>query len=164
MLTQEGVESQPDDALHCRMNNGGRGKATDAKDKAPSEPLVAVVDDDDLMRRSTRRLLRSAGLRTEAFASAEEFLMSGLSAETACLVLDLRMPGMNGLQLQQYLIETSNPVSIVFFSAHSTVDDERRALQAGAVQFLQKPVSEDALLLAIHNALKTFPNDERKLP
>ena len=63
--------------------------------------------------------------------------MSGLSAETACLVLDLRMPGMNGLQLQQYLIETSNPVSIVFFSAHSTVDDERRALQAGAVRMLE---------------------------
>ena len=146
------------------MENNGRGNATDAKDKAPSGPLVTVVDDDDLMRRSTRRLLRSVGLRAEAFASAEEFLMSGLVAETACLVLDLRMPRMNGLQLQQYLAEASNSVPIIFLSAHSTADDERKALQAGAVQFLQKPVNKEALLLAIHDALKTFPYNERKLP
>lgn len=140
------------------MNDSGRVKATDVKDKAPGEPLVAVVDDDDLMRRSTRRVLRSVGLRAEAFASAEEFLMSGLVAETACLVLDLRMPGMNGLQLQQHLAGTSNPVPIIFLSAHSTTDDERKALQAGAVQFLQKPVSKDALLLAIHKALTRKTN------
>jgi len=125
--------------------------------------LVAVVDDDELMRRSTRRLLRSAGLRAEAFASAEEFLLSGLVAETACLVLDLRMPGTNGLQLQQHLIETSNPVPIIFLSAHSTADDECKALEAGAVQFLQKPVSKDALLLAIQHALNSPPEIERKI-
>ncbi len=146
------------------MNISRRGKATDAKDEAHSEPLVAVVDDDDLMRRSTRRLLRSAGMWAEAFKSAEEFLMSGLVEQTACLVLDLRMPGINGLQLQQHLVGSSNPVPIIFLSAHSTADDERKALQAGAVQFLQKPVSKDALLLAIHNALKTFPNNKRKTP
>jgi FixJ family two-component response regulator len=109
------------------------------------------------MRSSTRRLLRSVGLRAEAFASAEEFLNSGVSAETACLVLDLRMPGMNGLQLQQHLVETSHPVSIIFLSAHYTADDQRKALQAGAVQFLQKPVRKDALLLAIRSTLKTPP-------
>ena len=147
------------------MNEGGRGIATDAKNTDHNERLVGVVDDDDLMRRSTRRLLCSAGLRTEAFASAEEFLQSGLVAETACLVLDLRMPGMNGLQLQQHCAKTSNPVPIIFVSAHSNADDERKALQAGAIQFLPKPVNKDALLLAIRIALKTFPpNDERKQP
>jgi FixJ family two-component response regulator len=144
------------------MYNCGRGKATDAKNGTPGEALVSVVDDDDLMRRSTRRLLRSAGLRAEAFESAEEFLMSGRAEETACLILDLRMPGMNGLQLQKRFAESSNPVPIIFLSGHASADDERRALEAGAVQFLQKPANKDVLLLAVRNALKTPPNDKRK--
>ena len=126
----------------------------DAKNKSPHPPLVSIVDDDVSARRSTRRLLHSAGLRVEAFASAEEFLMSGRAEETACLILDLRMPGMNGLQLQQRLAEDSNPVAIVFVTAHSSPEEERQALQAGAIQFLQKPISKDVLLLAIRNALK----------
>jgi FixJ family two-component response regulator len=126
-----------------------------AKNKDRREALVSIVDDDYLMRRSTWRLLRSAGLRAEAFASAEEFLTSGLAAETACLVLDLRMPGMNGLQLQRHLAESPNRVPIIFLSAHSSPDEEREALEAGAVQFLQKPVGKDVLLLAIRNNLKT---------
>ena len=135
----------------------------DAKDETWAETLVSIVDDDYLMRRSTWRLLRSVGFRAEAFASAEEFLRSGLVAETACLILDLRMPGMNGLQLQQHLVMSSNPVPIVFVSAHSSAAEERQALQAGAVQFLQKPVSKDGLLLAIRNALKTPPKEESKV-
>ncbi|HTE88703.1 MAG TPA: response regulator, partial [Terriglobales bacterium] len=112
------------------------------------------LDDDVSVRRSTRRLLHSAGLRAEAFASAEEFLMSGRAEETACLILDLRMPGMNGLQLQRRLTEAANPIPIIFLSAHSSADEERRALQAGATQFLQKPISKEVLLLAIGKALK----------
>lgn len=135
----------------------------DAKNKSLHDPLVSIVDDDVSVRRSTRRLLRSAGLRAEAFASAEEFLTSGRTEETACLILDLRMPGMNGLQLQRRLAEASNPVPIIFLSAYSSADEERQALQAGAVQFLQKPVSKEALLLAIRNALKISPDDERKM-
>ncbi len=130
------------------LNGDGR------ENKSPHSPLVAIVDDDVSVRRSTRRLLHSAGLRAEAFASAEEFLMSGRAEETACLILDLRMPGMNGLQLQRRLAETSNPVPIVFVTAHSSPEEKRQALQAGALQFLQKPISKDALLLAIRNALK----------
>ena len=126
----------------------------DAKNKSLHPPLVSIVDDDVSVRRSTRRLLRSAGFRAEAFASAEEFLGSGLANETDCLILDLRMPAMNGLQLQRQLADASNPIPIIFLSAHASADDERRALQAGAIQFLQKPASKDALLLAIHNALK----------
>jgi FixJ family two-component response regulator len=134
----------------------------DAENKSLRPPLVSIVDDDDSVRRSTRRLLRSVGFRSEAFASAEEFLSSGLAKGTDCLILDLRMPGMNGLQLQKRLAESSNPVPIIFLSAHASADDERRALQAGAVQFLQKPVNKDVLLLAIRNALKISPNIKRK--
>ena len=126
----------------------------DAKNKSLHPPLVSIVDDDVSVRRSTRRLLRSAGFRAEAFASAEEFLGSGLAKQTDCLILDLRMPAMNGLQLQRQLADASNPIPIIFLSAHASADDERRALQAGAIQFLQKPASKDALLLAIRNALK----------
>jgi FixJ family two-component response regulator len=134
----------------------------DAKNKSPHPPLVSIVDDDVSVRRSTRRLLRSAGFRAEAFASAEEFLSSGLAKETDCLILDLRMPAMNGLQLQRQLADASNPIPIIFLSAHASADDERRALQAGAIQFLQKPASKDTLLLAIRNALKISPDGKRK--
>ena len=126
----------------------------DAKSKSLHPSLVSIVDDDVSVRRSTRRLLHSAGLRAEAFASAEEFLMSGRAEETTCLILDLRMPGMNGLQLQRRLAEDSNPVPIVFVTAHSSAEEERQALLAGATQFLQKPISKEVLLLAIRNALK----------
>jgi FixJ family two-component response regulator len=135
----------------------------DAKNKSLDPPLVSIVDDDVSVRRSTRRLLRSAGFRAEAFASAEEFLSSGLAKETDCLILDLRMPAMNGLQLQRQLADASNPIPIIFLSAHASADDERRALQVGAIQFLQKPASKDALLLAIRNALKTTTTDEKKV-
>ena len=135
----------------------------DAKNKSPHPPLVSIVDDDVSVRRSTERLLRSAGFRAEAFASAEEFLSSGLAKETDCLILDLRMPAMNGLQLQRQLADASNPIPIIFLSAHASADDERRALQAGAIQFLQKPASKDTLLLAIRNALKISPNGKRKI-
>ena len=134
----------------------------EAKNKSPHLPLVSIVDDDVSVRRSTRRLLRSAGFRAEAFASAEEFLSSGLAKESDCLILDLRMPAMNGLQLQRQLADASNPIPIIFLSAHASADDERRALQAGAIQFLQKPASKDTLLLAIRNALKISPNGKRK--
>jgi FixJ family two-component response regulator len=145
------------------MAKNSRRQAPDTKDNARRESLVSVVDDDDLMRKSTRRLLRSAGLRAETFASAEEFLTSGLAEETACLILDLRMPGMNGLKLQRRLAESSNPVPIIFLSAHASANEEHQALQAGAVEFLQKPVGKNVLLLAIRNALKTPPDDEKEI-
>jgi FixJ family two-component response regulator len=117
------------------------------------EPLVSIVDDDASVRRSTRRLLHSSGFRTEAFSSAEEFLRSEWTGQTACLILDLRMPGMNGLELQRRLIQTSNPVPVIFLSAHASEEEERSARQGGAVQFLRKPTSKEALLSAIRDAL-----------
>ena len=121
--------------------------------KMPEHIVVSIVDDDISVRRSTRRLLRSSGFHTEAFASAEEFLDSKAVAATACLILDLRMPGMNGLELQRRLTQNGNPVPIIFLSAHASEEDERSALRAGAVQFLRKPISKEALLSAIRDAL-----------
>src|SRR6266478_3567422 len=121
--------------------------------KMPEDIVVSIVDDDASVRRSTRRLLCSSGFRAEAFASAEEFLNSKSAAETACLILDLRMPGMNGLELQRRLSQNGHGVPIIFLSAQASEEDERSALSAGAVQFLRKPISKEALLSAIHEAL-----------
>ena len=125
--------------------------------KMAEELIVSIVDDDVSVRRSTRRLLRSSGFRAEAFASAEEFLNSGWAGETACVILDLRMPGINGLELQRRLAQNGNLVPVIFLSAHASEEDERSALRAGAVQFLRKPISKEALLSAIRDALGRPP-------
>src|SRR5213083_2439971 len=125
-----------------------------AKSKTLSEPLVSIVDDDVSVRRSTRRLLRCCGLRAEVFSSVEDFLQSGLAAETTCLLLDVRMPKMDGLELQRRLGETRQLIPIIFLSARASEEEERRALRAGAACFLRKPVSKEALLNAIRTVLK----------
>src|SRR5438445_2336858 len=130
----------------------------DAKTKTVGEPLVSIVDDDVSVRRSTRRLLLSSGLRAEAFSSADDFLQSGRVAETSCLLLDVRMPGMDGLELQRRLAEAEWLVPIVFLSARASEEEERRALRAGAAHFLRKPVSKEALLHAIRAALENSTN------
>jgi FixJ family two-component response regulator len=130
-----------------------------AKNKKLAGPLVSIVDDDVSVRRSTLRLLSSSGLRAEVFASAEEFLQSGHLAETGCLILDMSMPGMNGLELQRRLAEACMMIPIVFLSARASEEEERRALQAGAAGFLRKPVSKEALLNAIRTALERPPNN-----
>src|SRR5213592_1773857 len=122
--------------------------------KIPQDIVVSIVDDDVSVRRSTRRLLRSSGFRAEAFASAEDFLDSESAGATACLILDLRMPGMNGLELQRRLAQNGNPLPVIFLSAHASEEDERSALRAGVVRFLRKPISKEALLSAIRDALK----------
>jgi len=132
----------------------------DAKNTTSEAPLVSIVDDDTSVRRSTERLLRSSGLRAEAFASGEEFLKSGRAAETRCLILDVRMPGMDGLGLQRRLAETGRLVPIIFLSARASEEEERRALQAGAASFLRKPVSKQALLHAIRAVLELTVNYE----
>jgi FixJ family two-component response regulator len=126
-----------------------------ATDKAAAEQLVAIVDDDASVGRSTRRLLSSSGLRAEAFASAEDFLRSGNVEKTCCLLLDLSMPGMGGLGLQLRLAENGWRIPIVFLTARATEDEERRAMRAGAAGFLHKPVDKATLLQAIHAALRS---------
>jgi FixJ family two-component response regulator len=118
-------------------------------------PLVCIVDDDSSMADSTRFLVRSFGFRAEAFLSAKQFLDSGLVEETKCLILilDLRMPGIDGLELQQNLTSADKRVPIIFISARATEQERTQAIAGGAVDFLRKPFSEEALLNAIQRAL-----------
>ena len=116
-------------------------------------PLLVIVDDDASMRISTQRLMRSFGFRANIFPSAQEFLESGCAQDTACLVIDLRMPSMNGLRLQRLLASRSYQIPTIFVTAHGNAQDEREAMKAGAVDFLRKPVSKETLLNAIQMAL-----------
>jgi FixJ family two-component response regulator len=118
-------------------------------------PLVCIVDDDSSMADSTRFLVRSFGFRAEAFLSAQQFLESGLVEDTKCLILilDLRMPGIDGLELQRNLVSAKKQIPIIFISARATEQEQRQAIAGGAVDFLRKPFSEEALLNAIQAAL-----------
>ena len=118
------------------------------------QPIVFVIDDDDSVRRSLERLLRSVDLDVETFASAQEFLRKSLPDRPSCVVLDLRLPGPSGLELQESLIRAGHDVPIVFISGHADVPSSVRAIKAGAVDFLQKPFSDQALLDIIHGALR----------
>jgi FixJ family two-component response regulator len=134
-------------------------KDSDGCEQKTSEgPLVSIVDDDVSVGRSTERLLRCSGLRAEAFASAEDFLQSGRARETACLLLDVRMPGMDGLELQRRLREANCLPPTIFLSARASEEEECRALQAGAAAFLRKPASKEKLLQAILAALENPTN------
>jgi FixJ family two-component response regulator len=115
--------------------------------------LISIVDDDESIREAIQSLLRSVGFRAKTFASAEQFLQSDQIETTACLILDVRMPGMSGLELQRRLMATQCRIPIVFVTAHGDEEARSRALQEGAVEFLLKPFSEEALLNAIQVAL-----------
>jgi FixJ family two-component response regulator len=125
------------------------------EEKASGGPLISIVDDDFSVGRSTQRLLRCSGFRAAAFTSAEDFLQSGRVRETDCLLLDVRMPGMDGLELQRRLGENNRQIPIIFLSARASEEEERRALEAGAADFLRKPVSKEKLMQAI---LAAFEN------
>jgi FixJ family two-component response regulator len=118
-------------------------------------PLISIVDDDDAVRESVRGLLRSIRFGVEAFASGEEFLASNRARETDCLILDVRMPGMSGLELQSRLVASHRAIPVVFITAHGDDELRSRALKGGAVDFLLKPFSEEALLNAVRTALGT---------
>ena len=121
--------------------------------KPSAAPLVCIVDDDASMADSTRYLVLSFGFRAEAFSSAQEFLSSSLVEETRCLILDIRMPGMDGLELQRYLSNANKRIPIVFVTARPNDSERRQAMAGGAADFLSKPFSEDALFAAIQTAL-----------
>jgi FixJ family two-component response regulator len=117
-------------------------------------PLIAIVDDDDSLRNSLDNLVRSVGFRAQGFSSAEAFLHSQHAPETACLILDVRMTGMNGLEFQQQLRAANWHIPIIFITAYADDNVRARALAAGAVAFLSKPCHEEDLLTAIEAALK----------
>ena len=118
-----------------------------------SVPLMAIVDDDDALRNSLADLLQSVGFRVQGFASAEAFLQAPHAPEAACLLLDVRLPGMNGLELQRQLGVTHGRLPIIFVTAYADDDVRARALAAGAVAVLSKPCREEDLLHAIEAAL-----------
>jgi FixJ family two-component response regulator len=117
--------------------------------------MVAIVDDDDLMRTALQGLLKSAGLRAQAFASAEEFLRSGHQHDTACLITDIRMPGMSGLELQAHLNADHCRIPTIFITAHGDAKMRMQAMRAGAVEFLAKPFDDEALLESVRAALES---------
>jgi FixJ family two-component response regulator len=116
--------------------------------------FVSIVDDDESVRESLRGLIRSVGLAVRVFASAEEFLTSEHLGKTDCLILDVHMPGMNGLELQRQLAASVYNIPIIFITAHGSDEGVRsRALRDGAVAYLTKPFSEEGLLNAINAAV-----------
>jgi FixJ family two-component response regulator len=117
--------------------------------------LVAIVDDDDLMRGALQGMLKSVGLTSHAFASAEEFLTSGQRHHTACLITDIRMPGMSGLELQARLNAEHCRIPIIFVTAHGDTKMRLHALREGAVEFMAKPFDDEMLLGSVRAALES---------
>ena len=117
--------------------------------------LVAIVDDDDSMRSALQGLLKSAELSAQSYASAEEFLNSGQQQQVACLIADIRMPGMSGLELQAKLNAQRCRIPIIFITAHGDEKMRLQALRAGAAEFMAKPFNDEVLLESIRAALES---------
>jgi FixJ family two-component response regulator len=120
----------------------------------PGVPIISIVDDDDFFRNSLDNLIRSVGFRVQGFPSAESFLNSDQVHDTACLVLDVRMPGMSGLELQRQIVTANWRIPIIFVTSYADGDEKVQALEAGAVDYLYKPFREEDLINAIDAALK----------
>jgi FixJ family two-component response regulator len=119
-----------------------------------TEAVIAIVDDDPSVRRGLQRLIRSAGWKTETFASAQEFLVRCQSDSPNCVLLDLQMPGLSGLDLQKRMTEVELGVPIIFLTGHGDIPASVQAMKSGAVEFLTKPVDEEELLQAIQEAVE----------
>jgi FixJ family two-component response regulator len=130
--------------------------------RVPSN-LISVVDDDESTRRSTVLLINSFGFQAAGFESAEKLLQSGQLGETVCLIIDVRMPGMNGLQLQSHLAAAGYKIPIIFITAYDDRESRRRAMQAGAVAFLAKPFNDKLLLQTLRSALPEQLNAKANL-
>ena len=117
-------------------------------------PMVFVIDDDDLVRAAIQGMLKSVGLRSETFATAPEFLRRKRPDGPSCLVLDVRLPGVNGLEFQHQLVDAGIRIPIIFISGHGDIPMTVKAMKSGAVEFLTKPFRDQDLLDAIHQALE----------
>ena len=117
--------------------------------------MVAVIEDDESYRIAVQRLLKSAGLFVQSFDSAEAFLNSGQQQETGCLITDIRMPGMSGLELQSKLNADHCPIPTIFITAHGDEKMRMQAMRSGAVKFLTKPVDGETLLESVRTALES---------
>ena len=121
---------------------------------SPNKATVFIVDDDDRMRAATQRLLKTVSLHSEAFATPQEFLRHKLPDVASCLILDVRLPGMSGLDVQRRLIESDVQIPIIFITSHGDIPMTVKAMKSGAVEFLTKPFRDQDLLDAIQEALK----------
>jgi len=119
-----------------------------------SEPMVFVVDDDESLRKALKRLIKSVGLSVETFATAQEFLSRQQYEGPSCLVLDVRMPGLSGLDLQEELAKADLTLPIIFITGHGTIPMSVRAMKAGAIDFLEKPFEDQALLDLVQHAIE----------
>jgi FixJ family two-component response regulator len=123
--------------------------------------MISIIDDNDSVRESLRRLMRTVGFAVNVFASAEEFLNSDRLRNTDCLILDVRLPGMDGLDLQRYLANSHSEIPIIFITSYEDDEVRARAFNAGAVAYFFKPFNDEDLLNAIDAALK-FKIDGKK--
>jgi FixJ family two-component response regulator len=122
--------------------------------------LISVIDDDESVRRTTTLLIESFGFRAAAYESAESFLRSGQIRDTSCLIVDVQMPSMNGLQLQSHLAAAGCGIPIIFITAYESTDSRQRAMRAGAAAFLGKPFSDEQLLQTIRSTLRFKRRDD----
>lgn len=120
---------------------------------AEQEPIVYIVDDDSAVRNAMNTLIRSVGLKVRTFASADEFLRAKLPSVPGCLILDVRMPGRSGLDLQKEMLNLDDPMPIIFITGHGDVPMAVRVMKAGAVEFLTKPFRDQDLLDSIQQAI-----------
>ena len=132
------------------------------KPEAPAAPVVFVIDDDASVRGAIGSLIRSIGLRAEVFASASEFLAHKRSGATSCLILDVRLPGVSGLEFQSELAKANAEIPIIFITGHGDIPMTVKAMKAGAVEFLTKPFRDQDLLDAVQVALERARVKEEK--
>ncbi len=127
-----------------------------------TKPTIFIVDDDPSVRKSTQLMLESVGFNVKTFASAQDFLKAKIHDDLGCLVLDVRMPGISGLDLQEKLVSAKSLLPVIFITGHGTVPMSVRALKAGAADFLQKPFEEQDLLDAINRAITRQKEEKSK--
>ena len=132
-----------------------RSEVKPVQDRDGNTRIIAIVDDDESVRFALKGMMKSVGLPAQAFASAEDFLKSGLLHQTACLIADIRMPGMSGLDLQAKLNAEHCRIPTIFITAHGDAKMRLQALRAGAVEFLAKPFDDEVLLENVRAALES---------
>ena len=125
------------------------------------KPLILIVDDDESMREAIKGLIRSLGYRVEAVASAQEFLSSRFVRRTSCLIADVQMPGMTGLELYRRLSTSEKPIPTILITAYPDDGVRERALSAGVIGYLSKPFEDDDLAACVRSALTKGPSDGR---
>jgi len=126
------------------------------------KPIVFVVDDDESVCKALRRLMKSAGYNVRTFTSANDFLNQGCQSLPGCLILDVRMPGMGGFELQERLAESGSKMPIIFMSAHEDISTREQGLRAGAIAFLKKPFEDYVLIEKVDLALRGFVCENHK--